>query len=695
MELRLVAFAGYALAALAFAGLGLLIALRGAGGRTGRLLLAAIVVETLWAAAMALSLTVYAPPAAVASLVEGLRPFLWTAFLASLSVSGSAAAGDSPLRRTSGTVLILAAALATASIAADLLDAGPQAIFGSKMLAAVFGMVWLEQVTRNTPPSGRWAIKFLIVAMLAMFGFDLVMYSEALLFSRLNPAWWAGRGYANLLLVPLLAIAAARNRDWRLEIRVSRAVVFHTATLTAVGAYLILVALGGWWVRVSGGSWGEVGQALLVFAALVGMLVVLASGRWRARLRVFLAKNFFRYRYDYRSEWLRLTQLLAQPEDAGGSKVDLPTRAILGLAQLVESPSGAIWLADGSGYALAAHTGGAGSRPSFPASDPLPVFLRNMGWVVDLAELRDRPQAYEGLSMPAAFASDREAWIVVPLLLESELLGFVALDRPLAPVPLDWETRDLLKAAARQIASYLAVRRAVEQLVQARQFESFNRMSAFVVHDLKNLVAQLTLLLRNADRHRDNPEFQADMLDTVQNVNQRMQGLLMQLRAGTKPIEQPGPVPVADALAQAVASKRGLKPEPQVELDAGLDGAAVLAHRDRLERVIGHLVQNAAEATSASGTISVRARCEGASAVIEVEDTGRGMSEEFLRTRLFQPFVSTKAHGMGIGTFESREYIRELGGTLDVTSRENEGTTFRIRLPLARAPEPGERSANG
>jgi putative PEP-CTERM system histidine kinase len=310
------------------------------------------------------------------------------------------------------------------------------------------------------------------------------------------------------------------------------------------------------------------------------------------------------------------------------------------------------------------------------------AFLRTRQWVIDLPEWRASPDAYDDLRLPADLADDPDNWLIVPLMLHDDLLGFVVLNRPLTAPKIDWEVRDALKAAARQVSSYLAVRRAVEALVTARQFESFNRMSAFVVHDLKNLVAQLTLLTTNAAKHRHNPEFQDDMLETVQNVLARMQGLLMQLRLGTKPIEKPSRVRVAPIIQAAVRSKKGLRPEPQVTIAAELEGATVRAHADRLERVIGHLVQNAAEATPQDGRIGVRLRREGEQAVIEIEDNGKGMSERFIRESLFRPFASTKEHGMGIGTFESRDYIRELGGALEVASREQVGTTFRIRLPL-------------
>jgi len=218
--------------------------------------------------------------------------------------------------------------------------------------------------------------------------------------------------------------------------------------------------------------------------------------------------------------------------------------------------------------------------------------------------------------------------------------------------------------------------------VQARQFDSFNRMSAFVVHDLKNLVAQLSLLLKNAARHRDNPEFQRDMLETVENVLDRMQGLLMQLRVGTKPIEQPAPLMLAEVLAEAVESKRGIALQPELTVAESAKDLLVVAHRDRLERVIGHLVQNAIEATPSSGSVRIEAGRDGQDVLVNVIDTGAGMSREFIDTQLFKPFSSTKEHGMGIGAFESREYIREIGGSLAVTSTEGRGTRFTVRLPV-------------
>ncbi|MGZ8320478.1 MAG: XrtA/PEP-CTERM system histidine kinase PrsK, partial [Telluria sp.] len=246
---------------------------------------------------------------------------------------------------------------------------------------------------------------------------------------------------------------------------------------------------------------------------------------------------------------------------------------------------------------------------------------------------------------------------------------------------LNWEVIDLLKIAGSQAASYLAQQDAANELMVARQFESFNRMSTFVVHDLKNLVSQLSLLTANAEKHKDNPEFQRDMLETLDFSVQKMRLLLQKLGRSASP-EYVTPLPVDQVLRQAVAGKAAFEPRPVLNIaDAGLK---VVADRERLERVLGHLIQNAIEATARDGRVDIRVARHGDAAQVTISDNGEGMSAEFIRERLFKPFESTKSAGMGIGVFESREYIAELGGKLEVASSQPGGTTFNIFLPLYR-----------
>ncbi|MGH8802252.1 MAG: XrtA/PEP-CTERM system histidine kinase PrsK, partial [Casimicrobiaceae bacterium] len=318
------------------------------------------------------------------------------------------------------------------------------------------------------------------------------------------------------------------------------------------------------------------------------------------------------------------------------------------------------------------------------AGDALfPTFLAETGWIVSVPEARAAPERYRGVDLPGWLTALPSAWIVVPLATDAgELLGWVVLTTPRTPIELDWEVRDLLKTASRQAASYLAQMRATEALVDARKFEAFNRMSAFVVHDLKNLVAQLSLMLKNAERHRDNPRFQADMLTTVEHVVGRMNALMLQLRVGATPIDAARPVDLPALARRVIAAKAGGGARIAFE---GAGQVVALGHEDRLEHVIGHLIQNAIDASSTPEGVSVHVGVDAGRALLEVRDHGGGMSPEFVRERLFKPFQTTKPAGMGIGVYESSQYVAGLGGNITVDSTPGAGTRVFLRLPLVPA----------
>jgi putative PEP-CTERM system histidine kinase len=320
-----------------------------------------------------------------------------------------------------------------------------------------------------------------------------------------------------------------------------------------------------------------------------------------------------------------------------------------------------------------------------PADGPLSRFLTRTGWIVSLPERAADPSQYPNLELPGWLTTLTLPWLIIPLVTGNELIGFVVLGAPRAKIDVNWEVRDLLKTASRQAAGYLAQIRASEALLEARKFEAFNRMSAFVVHDLKNLVAQLSLMLRNAERHRDNPEFQRDMLMTVEHVVGRMNGLMLQLRTSATPVEKPRSVELEPLVRRVCTVKTDLRSPIRLDLRA----VAALGHDERLEHVIGHLVQNALDATADGGNVSVSLSMNGKFASIAVIDTGIGMPAEFVRERLFKPFETTKSTGMGIGVYESTQYIRSLGGDIRVESAPGTGTSVHVLLPRADSASTG------
>lgn len=680
---------GYSVATAAFALFVILLIGRGVRSGRGKLFVVAIVASLLWAASgVWLALDVGPAPWWSHQVMDGLRALAWTAFVAALLTTyrRSNYAATAPVlgwgTRLELGVSALLAVLAPAALvymtAVNGYGGLPLALgAGAWVLYCVIGLMLCEQLFRGTAASARWSLKPLVLALGAIYGYDLFVFSDALLLRRLDAEFWGIRGLTHALTIPLLMLATVRNRDWAIDIAVSRNIVFGSTALLLSGLYLLAVSAAGYYVRLFGGDWGRAIQTAFLFGALVVLAILFLSGSVRARVRVFINKNFFSYRYDYRAEWLKFTAMLAAQEDELGLK----ERCIKALADLVESPGGQLWLAgDDRAFHLAARWNMARFEHVEPASSEFVEFLTSSGWVINLSQSGDKSTDLSGLAVPRWLRAIPEAWLTVPLLGGNTLVGFVVLARPRVAFDVNWEVLDLLKTGARQAAAVLGQVRATEALVEAQQLNAFSRMSAFVVHDLKNLVAQLSLMLKNAERHSDNPEFQRDMLETVEHVVGRMNQLLMQLRSGATPIANPVAVDVSKAITRIrdLQAKQGRRLE--VEL---ADGLRTIGHEDRLERIIGHLVQNAFDAISGDGLVKVRTRTEGSSVVVEVQDTGAGMTQEFIRERLFRPFHSTKATGMGIGTFEIRQYVTELGGRVTVDSTPGRGTTFALHLPAA------------
>ncbi|MBN8779358.1 XrtA/PEP-CTERM system histidine kinase PrsK [Thiobacillus sp.] len=679
--LLLLAAVGYGLAALAYLGLSGLIVASWRRRPQGRQLVLATGLSAAWGAFSALTALGALPPQ-LGLAAEVARNGAWLAlllYILQLRLPSDAVL-PAPIRLIRILSGILVGVLLLASIYPFIAPTQPVlARWAGNLglvLLTVMGLVLTEQVYRSTRPEDRWAIKFLCLGLGGLFVYDFYLYANAALFNAMDAQVWAARGYVAALVTPLIAVSAARNPEWAAPVGLSRSMAFHTASLLAAGIYLLLMASAGYYLRLFGGEWGNVVQTIFIFAAAMLLVLLMFSGTLRARLRVFLSKHFFSYRYDYREEWLNFTRTLTE----GRPGEQLCERAVEALAGLLESPGGALWMREGdAGYQRASHWNWADLQGTEPADAPFIQWLASKQWVVDLDEMKVRRDLYGDLSTPAWLEHADNAWLVVPLMLHEELLGFVVLKHSLGNVTFNWEVSDLLKVAARQAAAHLAQMRASNQLIVARQFESFNRTTTFVIHDLKNLIAQLSLLLANAEKHKHKPEFQADMLDTVANAVTRMNKVLAQLRRGSD-ATQAQSVVLADILDEAVSSKQAFKLRPTLELPPA--SLRVRAERDRLARAIGHLLQNALEATPPTGQVTLRGFEEAGRAVIEIVDTGCGMDDEFIRTRLFQPFDSTKGAGMGIGAYECRETLRALGGNIEVDSTPGLGTHFRLSLPL-------------
>jgi putative PEP-CTERM system histidine kinase len=662
----------YAAAAVFYLILAALLLTSWRGRSPGFRLILAAGVSAVWAAAIAWSSWSSARLTLFIYVLELLRNGAWFYVLTGL------AHGLRPRWPVIGSHFLWGGLLAVAVIfgTVGLLIPGGLAM-------ALLVLVLLEQIYRNANASGRYGFKFLAIGLGGVFAYDLFMYSQAQLMQGVSQDLWSARGWISALLVPAIAISARRSPAWSLDVFISRqAVVFSTA-ITAVGLYLLAMAIGGYYVRLGGGRWGAAANAIFFVGALAVLAAIIASGTVRRKLRVFVAKHFYRNKYDYRVEWLRFVQTLSSVDGA-----DIRETGLKAMAQVFESPGAFLYMRGHSGRQFVPTASWPTSLNELPELGPIPLdhelvqLIARKQWIVDLQEYAAEPVAYQNISLPEWMKPLRTIRVIAPLLQQRELVGLVLLLAPRPPFNLTFEDRDLLKTLGRHVATIIAQHDADRRLAESRQFEAYHRLTAFMMHDLKNSVAQLQLIVSNADRHKHKPEFVEDAISTIANATQRISRLMEQLRDqdGGKTLQACN----LTALILEVVSRCGDRQPVPVLVESPASTATIRADFERLANALEHVIRNAQEASSRSDQISVRWSESDGMAEIVVTDTGAGMTPEFIRTRLFKPFDSTKgSKGMGIGAYQVREYVRSLDGEVEVQSSPGSGTAFHIRLPVS------------
>lgn len=587
-----------------------------------------------------------------------------------------------PRAYTAGLYLFCAATLAFNALYVIFEPVWLQAKVALVIQGIVFAIVALlnvEQLYRNVQTIRL--LKLLCLNLAAIFIYDVYFFSQSLVQPELNPGFFQIRAVLIIVTSVFMGVAAItlnQTQDQTARLSLSRPVVFYTTSLTLAGSLLAVIALGGYYVRIYGGDWGEVAYSLLLAGAIIAIALAFTSRTVRERLTVLINKHLFSHKYDYRTEWLKLIERLSQPT----SPEEVHRHALGAVATIFKSSGGALWLRRGKVLVPVLQDNIAINvlEAIEPDDSPFTQALEQSEWVFlpSFTGLQD-PLAQNNQYLPEWARHIEGIWLILPLLNESELIGFMVLTSPHGEATLNWEDLDLLKTVGRQIANYLERHEQAEQLAEARQFDAFNKLAAYVMHDLKNLIAQQSLVVKNAEKHKDNPAFIEDAIQTIHNSVTRMNNLLRKLQRN-----EPEGVRILnfnDVLVDAI--KRCQKGQPVPTLRNEHEDIRVKGDWDSLVMVLVHLIQNAQDATAPSGFIDLHVLRENNVVYVTIEDNGEGMDEDFVRNRLFKPFDTTKTgKGMGIGVYQARDYVQALGGNLTVESTKDEGTTFRISLPV-------------
>jgi putative PEP-CTERM system histidine kinase len=634
------------------------------------------IVAGAWAGSVALSA---APP--WPSVAEVLRSGTWVAVLLWLSLRS----GDARMRPIAARFALAGMAVMLFALAAFTTELGTSPTLGSPALLGPLALALLvvlvaENVYRNAEEAARWHVILPCIALGGLSAFDVVLHADAALTRGYSPALIDARAALTALALALLVVAAARDRRWKRNPPVSRQVVFHGATLIIAGTFLVGVGAVGEVLQQLGSDWGRAAQVSLLAGAVMVLAVAASSRSMRSHIRRIFVDHFFAARYDYRREWLRcVATLSAHGADAQG-------RAIIAVADPVDSPAGLLLVQEPGEPGL--RWAGSWNMPEVPMTlapdHPLIASLREGRWVTT----RIPDDLVKSLG---------PLWLAVPLLHHRVgLLGVILLAPPRAPFALDGEVFDLLRTAGREVAMFLAERRAAERLNDQRRLQEYASRFAFVAHDVKTVAHQLSMLLTNAEDHMDDPEFQRDMLLTVGASAQRINALIARLR---QPAEGSAGGEAGDALhTDPIERLRALLPQigHPVSFEADeLDCCDVAIAPENFDSALRHLLDNAAEASPNEEPIRVSLRREGSRLVLDISDRGPGMTAEFVRDTLFRPLISGRADGNGIGAWQARDLLRGAGGDLAVLSLRGAGTTMRITLPCAAVPDaqPSSRKA--
>ena len=670
----MIATVGYAISAIGYSFLLLLLLTVRKSGLAKYLLILATGATCLWSIAPFISSQL-----SVEKLLffDNIKNLFWLLFLASCLNDNFTNIVQVLSRKETWLILVLP----ITAIVMPILGIGNESwMFLLQTVIALQVLVLLEVIYRQAGES-RWALKPLILYLAVTSVFEFVTFANALMVEHIHINYIAARGYIYSAMIPFLVLAIRRVKNWGVKIYISRDIVMNSTLLLVAGGYLFVMALLGYVVKYLGGEWGATIQIVLIALSLALLVTLFLSLSFRTKIKVFITKHFFANQFDYRIEWLKLTHCLNSKE----SDENVYATALRGLIQAIDYQTGCFIQAQNGEFKVLANI----EKPDLNENEQTVLlefaeFFKSKNWIIDIKELRTKPYVYEELKVNHGLLNGVSFQLVIPIYNDEELWGMVVMQgSDNTSKKLNWEVRDYLTAVNAQISNFLFHHQAAQELAENAQFAAFTRMSAFVVHDLKNVLAQIDLILSNAEQHKGNPEFIDDTFETLLHTKARMDKMLHQLTE--KNASQDGTdslVILSECVKQVVGQRcASFLPAPNVVVSSE---TPVVLDKDKLSNVIYHLVSNAQQATNDDGKvdITIELSIDERHMLVNIVDTGTGMSENFIRTRLFKPFDTTKGNaGMGIGVFDAKSYLDKIGGQLLVQSELQQGTHFTLRIP--------------
>ncbi len=538
---------------------------------------------------------------------------------------------------------------------------------------SVASIMNIEATLKSSSGVNRWNIKYTLIGTGGIIAVNIFLYSHALLYRSINMNLLPVRTGVILISLLLIGFSLLRHKVMDVEVAVSRGILFKSLTLFIVGLYLVALGLIGEGMRYFGPETGKNITAFLGFAGAILVLAIILSEQLRRKAAVFISKNFYRQKYDYRERWLQFTQRISLKH----SFEDLLGSIMEGFREATGVKGASVWLKEKDKGSYVCIKALDAAKVEIKPGRELTEFMRKRKWIINIHDINCREIA----AAHSGFIKAAGASLIVPLLKVDELVGFIILREGLAGNDYDYEDYDLLKTLAAQSTAAISNAKLSEELAEAREMEVMGKLSSFIIHDLKNAAARLSLVAQNAGEHIDNPDFQRDAVRAVANTSGKIRDIVEKLKNVSKKTTINPEYSDLGSCVQSVIREFDFRGSSKLSYE---ESVAVTARFDKEEiiKVIINLIINALDATDRKGDVKVVVGRENDMAFVKVSDNGCGMSAEFIEKRLFRPFQTTKKKGFGIGLYQCKAIIDAHAGKLKVISREGKGTDVFLYLPI-------------
>lgn len=549
------------------------------------------------------------------------------------------------------------------------------------VLATALGLAQLEVVLRASSEPVRYRLKLIVIGMGGLSGYQIYHASQMLLLPTWRPDEIFISSVVTMISLSVLALGILRSRFQVLLVNayVSQQALVGSVTFIVVGFYLLMIGFVGAWLRRMNQPWGAEFSVVIVFVSIIGLMVAAFSKTIRAEVRRFLSRNFYRSRYDYRAEWLRVTeafQLTTNKEMILDHLLDI-------LITTFPTTTIAIWVFREADRRFCQ------ARPHVTEKDLLEL---THPVVRELLE-KDEPVMVRGRNSGSASVEDPlirvGAELCFPIRAQGQLVAFIVLGKQPSGEAYGTDDCDLLHGMCHHVGALLSHANLAEERQAAAELEALHRFSVFCLHDLKNLGSRLSLVAQNAEQHGRDPAFQEAALRTVADTAKKMTSLMSKLSLKSFNSDPAGESDAVDILPLIEEIVAPIREDPIVSVQVtGGPLPPVMGVREQIHQVLLNIVLNARQAIRQHGKISIAVDQLNESAIIRVEDSGCGIPPHMLAT-LFGPSQSSRPGGLGIGLYQCKKIVEAHGGTIEIRSEEGKGTCVRIVLPLYISGEQG------